>query len=153
MHLQNKIESPHLASRTSGALVVPPAFTPFRLRHLPPFFTKMGEGRDGGLGLRANGRTRLFYGLSASARATVPARDAGAELSSAHLLPRTKRQLSGKWIAEISPGLFLVGENYTPGKGGVKEDGRSKDCIGNRSGCTSSGFARQNKQLILPATH
>jgi hypothetical protein len=108
--------------------VVPPAFTPFRLRHLPPFFTKMGEGRDGGLGLRANGRTRLFYGVLASARATVPVRDAGAEVSSVHLLPRTKRQLSEKWIAEISPGLFLVGRIIRQGrrvsrKMGIKNGG------------------------------
>jgi hypothetical protein len=111
--------------------VVPPAFTdPLRpFGTPPPFSAKKGEAGWGpAFGLRANGRTRLFYGVLASARATVPVRDAGAEVSSVHLLPRTKRQLSEKWIAEISPGLFLVGRIIRQGrrvsrKMGIKNGG------------------------------
>ena len=89
----------------------------------------MGEGRDGGLGFRANGRTQLFYDVMQidnlhhiPASATVLYQDAGADASATHLPPRTKQRLSEKWIVKTSPGVSLVGRNYTPGRGGVKAD-------------------------------
>jgi hypothetical protein len=107
MEYYSKAYAP-LSSRTRGAFVVPPAFTPSN-----PF--KM-SGKSGGSPFRANGRTRLSYNVG-GIPANIPPRTidpigSTEGISASCLLPHTSRQLSGKQIlfrkaAYLSPCQFL----------------------------------------------